>query len=242
MASHRDPRIAEALVIDGPLDIHASPLWAEGAYTAQSRAAMLVSLVLAPEPGERLLDLCAAPGGKSTHLAALMEGRGELVAVERNARRAKKLAKTATRLGAANIRVEVADAEHPREDGPFDRVLVDPPCSGLGTLQARPDRRWRASASAIEEMRQSQSRILGVGADALRPGGVLVYSTCTVSPTENECLIAEFLDSRPDFALDDMAAEWPEYAISSTEAGGSLLTLPHRDDTAGFFIARMRRS
>jgi 16S rRNA (cytosine967-C5)-methyltransferase len=240
--THRDPRIAEALVIDGPLDIHASPLWAEGAYTAQSRAAMLVALVLGPQQGERLLDLCAAPGGKSTHLAALMEGRGELVAVERNARRAKKLAKTATRLGASNIRVEVADAEHPRQDGPFDRVLVDPPCSGLGTLQARPDRRWRASSASIEEMRQSQSRILSVGADALRPGGVLVYSTCTVSPTENERLIAEFLDSRPDFALDDIAAEWPEYAISSPEAGGSLLTLPHRDDTAGFFIARMRRS
>ncbi len=242
VATHRDPRIAEALVIDGPLDIHASPLWAEGAYTAQSRAAMLVALVLAPRPGERVLDLCAAPGGKSTHLAALMGARGELVAVERNARRAKKLAKTATRLGASNVRVEVADAEHPRQDGPFDRVLVDPPCSGLGTLQARPDRRWRASAAAIEEMRRSQHRILGVGADALRPGGVLVYSTCTVSPTENECLIDEFLDSRPDFALDDLTAEWPEYAIASTDAGGALLTLPHRDQTAGFFIARMSRS
>jgi 16S rRNA (cytosine967-C5)-methyltransferase len=241
--SHRDPRITEALVIDGPLDIHASPLWAEGAYTAQSRAAMLVGLVLGPKPGERLLDLCAAPGGKSTHLAALMEARGDLVSVERNARRAHKLERTAIRMGASNIRVETADAELPREDGPFDRVLVDPPCSGLGTLQARPDRRWRASAAAIEEMRQSQSRILSVGADALRPGGVLVYSTCTVSPTENERLIAEFLDSRPDFALDEIAAEWPEYAISSSGAGvGSLLTLPHRDDTAGFFIARMRRS
>jgi 16S rRNA (cytosine967-C5)-methyltransferase len=93
-------------------------------------------------------------------------------------------------------------------------------------------------------MRQSQSRILGAGADALRPGGVLVYSTCTVSPTENERLIADFLDSRPDFALDDLAAEWPEYAQtgSSVPAAGALLTLPHRDGTAGFFIARMRRS
>ena len=139
----------------------------------------------------------------------------------------------------------MADAEHAREDGPFDRVLVDPPCSGLGTLQARPDRRWRASAPVIEVMRESQRRILGVGAEALRPGGVLVYSTCTVSPTENERLIAEFLDSRPDFALDDLTAEWPEYAIASRRAPrqpGSLLTLPHRDDTAGFFIARLRRS
>jgi len=245
--SHLDPRIAEALVLEGPLDIHASPLWAEGAYTAQSRAAMLVSHVLAPEPGERLLDLCAAPGGKSTHLAALMEGRGEVVAVERNARRAHKLERTAKRLGAANIRVEIADATVAREDGPFDRVLVDPPCSGLGTLQARPDRRWRADPGSITEMRRSQSQILGVGADALRPGGVLVYSTCTVSPTENERLIADFLDSRPDFTLDESTAEWPEFALAGPAAGppvipGMLLTLPHRDDTAGFFIARLRRS
>jgi len=245
--SHRDPRIPEALVLDGPLDIHASPLWAEGAYTAQSRAAMLVARVLAPEPGERVLDLCAAPGGKSTHMAALMEARGELVAVERNARRAHKLQRTANRLGAQNIRVEIADAAEPREDGPFDRALVDPPCSGLGTLQARPDRRWRAELASIAEMRQSQSRILGVGADALRPGGVLVYSTCTVSPTENERLIADFLDSRPDFSLDDLAAEWPEFALAgpagrAAARPGMLLTLPHRDDTAGFFIARLRRS
>jgi 16S rRNA (cytosine967-C5)-methyltransferase len=243
--SHRDPLIAEALVLDGPLDIHASPLWAEGAYTAQSRAAMLVSLILAPEPGERLLDLCAAPGGKSTHLAALMRARGEIVAVERNARRAHKLERTAQRMGARNIRVQLADAEAPREDGPFDRVLVDPPCSGLGTLQARPDRRWRASSESIADMARSQSRILRAGADALRPGGVLVYSTCTVSPTENERLIADFLDSRPDFALDDLAAEWPAYAQSGPDGAvtsGALLTLPSRDDTAGFFIARMRRS
>ncbi len=243
--SHRDPLIAEALVVDGPLDIHSTPLWAEGAYTAQSRAAMLVSLVLGPEPGERLLDLCAAPGAKSTHLAALMEGRGEVVAVERNARRAHKLERTARRLGAQNIRVEIADAGLPRADGPFDRVLVDPPCSGLGTLQARPDRRWRASSASIGELRESQSRILNVGADALRPGGVLVYSTCTVSPTENELLIADFLDSRRDFALDDLSVEWPGYAQAGAGPAGrtrALLTLPDRDETAGFFIARMRRS
>ncbi len=245
LPSHRDPLIAEALVLDGPLDIHASPLWAEGAYTAQSRAAMLVSLVLAPQPGERLLDLCAAPGGKSTHLAALMQARGEIVAVERNARRAHELERTAQRMGASNIRVQLADAERPRGDGPFDRVLVDPPCSGLGTLQARPDRRWRAAGEAIPAMALSQSRILRAGADALRPGGVLVYSTCTVSPTENERLIADFLDSRPDFALDDLAAEWPAYAQAGPDGSGTtgaLLTLPSRDDTAGFFIARMRRS
>ena len=134
-----------------------------------------------------MLDLCAAPGGKSTHLAALMGGEGEVVAVERNARRAGMLARTAQRLHAANVRVEVADAAVARPEGAvFDRVLVDPPCSGLGTLQARADLRWRVTPSSVREMAHTQAAILAAGAAAVRPGGVLVYSTCTISPTENE--------------------------------------------------------
>ena len=139
------PRIPEALVLEGPFDVHGSPLWRAGAFLAQSRAAMLVARALDPRPGERVLDLCAAPGGKSTHLAALMAGSGEVVAVERNrapGRRARAHRAAAAR---GNVRVEVADAARARApEGPvFDRVLVDPPCSGLGTLQARPDLRWR---------------------------------------------------------------------------------------------------
>src|ERR1700730_1676192 len=123
-----DDEIPEALVLEEPFDMHASPLWQAGAFIAQSRAAMLVSHSLAPLPGERVLDLCAAPGGKSTHLAALMEGGGEVLAVERNPRRAGALARTAERLGAASVRVEIADAASARGEGAvFDRVLVDPP-------------------------------------------------------------------------------------------------------------------
>jgi 16S rRNA (cytosine967-C5)-methyltransferase len=250
--THTDPDIPEALVLEGPFDVHASPLWRSGAFIAQSRAAMLVSRTLAPLPGERVLDLCAAPGGKSTHLAALMGGQGEVLSVERDRRRAGALARTAQRLGAANVRVEVADAASPRSEGPaFDRVLVDPPCSGLGTLQARPDLRWRVTPEAIAEMASEQARILAAGAAALHPGGVLVYSTCTISSTENEGLIAAFLDSHPDFSIDDLAAERPRFAAPSSQASAGpaseirdrcLLTLPDRDGTAGFFIARLRRS
>ncbi len=112
------------------------------------------------------------------------------------------------RLRAANVRVEVADAASSRREGAgFDRVLVDPPCSGLGTLQARPDLRWRAQPEAVAEMARAAGPYPRAGAAALRPGGVLVYSTCTISPTENERLIAAFLDSHPDFELDDLAAE-----------------------------------
>jgi 16S rRNA (cytosine967-C5)-methyltransferase len=245
-----DPELPEALVLEEPYDIHGSSLWTEGAFVAQSRAAMLVARALAPEPGERVLDLCAAPGGKTTHLAALMQGEGEIVAVERNRRRAGTLARTAERLGARNVRVDIADAALARPEGPvFDRVLVDPPCSGLGVLQARPDLRWRATPEGIAEMAGLQSRILDAGAGALHPEGVLVYSTCTISPTENERLIAAFLDSHTDFSLEDLAAERPALAMSnlsepeiSPTAARCLLTLPHRDRTAGFFIARLRRS
>ena len=211
---------------------------------------MLVARTLGPQPGEDVLDLCAAPGGKSTHLAALMGGSGRVVAVDASPRRARALQETARRLHAGSVRVEVADARLPRNGQSFDRVLVDPPCSGLGTLQARPDLRWRASAAAIEQMRADQSRILDCGAQALRPGGVLVYSTCTISPMENEGLIAAFLSEHPDFEPDDLAAEMPDLALPPNAAGeapalpggsAAVMTLPHRDHTAGFFIARLRR-
>jgi 16S rRNA (cytosine967-C5)-methyltransferase len=247
VSSHVDAVLSEAVVLAGPLDVHESPLWQAGAFHAQSRAAMLVSRALAPKSGERVLDLCAAPGGKTTHLAALMQGGGEVLAIERNRRRAGELTRTAQRLRAGNVRVEVGDAAASHGESAFDRVLVDPPCSGLGTLQARPDLRWRASAGAVAELAQLQRAILASGAKALRPGGVLVYSTCTISPTENEHVIANFLDSHADFDLDDLAAEVPAFTSQRTSGErprlpGSVLTLPHRDDTAGFFIARLRRS
>jgi 16S rRNA (cytosine967-C5)-methyltransferase len=226
VATHADPGLPEALVLEGPFDAHNSPAWRAGAFLAQSRAAMRVARVLDPQPGERVLDLCAAPGGKSTHLAALMQGEGEVVAVERNTRRADALTRTAQRLHASNVRVEVVDAAEERPEGAvFDRVLVDPPCSGLGTLQARADLRWRVTPKDVHEMTLTQATILAAGAAALRPGGVLVYSTCTISPTENEQQIAAFLNVHPNFSRDEF-----------------MMTLPHRDHTAGFFIARLCRS
>jgi len=233
--------LPEGLVVTGGgFDPRNDPAWASGALLPQSRAAMLAARLLAPRPGERVLDLCAAPGGKTTHLAALMAGEGEVVAVERHPGRAEALARAAQRVGAAGIvRVEAGDAASARADGSFDRVLVDPPCSGLGTLQGRPDLRWRAAPERIGELAELQGRILAAGAAALAPGGTLLYATCTISPRENEDVVRAFLASHADFALEDLGAERPAYA--HPEDARMLLTLPHRDGTDGFFLARMRR-
>jgi 16S rRNA (cytosine967-C5)-methyltransferase len=237
--AHRDPDIPEALVLDGSFDVHASAQWQAGEILAQSRAAMLPARVLDPRAGERVLDLCAAPGGKSTHLAALMGGEGEVLAVERNRSRASELKATIERLGARNVQIELADAELARPEGQaFDCVLVDPPCSGLGTLNARPDLRWRIVPEQLPELIERQARILAAGAAALRPGGALVYSTCTISSEENERQLQLLLESDPSLLLEEIELF---AAYANPRMPGTLQTLPHRDRTAGFFIARLRR-
>ena len=200
----------DALILDAPFDAFASPEWEQGLFMPQSRAAMAVSTALDPQPGERVLDLCAAPGGKTTHLAALMGDRGEVVAVERHPQRARALAAQAQRLHATSVRVHEADAKAVTADalgGRFDRVLIDPPCSGLGTLRTHPDLRWRATPESVEALRAEQEAIVAAARAVLAPGGRLVYSTCTLSPREEV-------------------------------VGGSVQrTFPHRDGTDGFYIA-----
>ena len=197
-----------------------------------------------------MLDLCAAPGGKSTHLAALIGDRGSVVAVERNPKRARVLERERpAHARRASIRVEVGDAARRAPEGDLRPRARRPAL--LGARHAAGARPTCAGASASRRSRRwrgRRSRIFAAGAEALRPGGVLVYSTCTISPTENEHLIADFLDANPDFQLDDLAAELPGSRSRRTRRrepafaeGSALMTLPHRDDTAGFFIARLRQ-
>jgi 16S rRNA (cytosine967-C5)-methyltransferase len=233
------PGLPEGLVLEAPFDAFGSPLWHEGLFMPQSRAAMLVARLLDPRPGERVLDLCAAPGAKTTHLAALMRGEGRIVAVERHAGRADALRRTARRMGASGVEVRTADAADPHEPAAYDRVLVDPPCSDLGTLASRPDARWRKGPELPARLAREQAAILRAGADAVRPGGTLVYSTCTISPSENEDVIAAFLAERDDFAADDLRSDAPLW--DHGRVAGYVQTLPHRDGTEGFFIARLRR-
>jgi 16S rRNA (cytosine967-C5)-methyltransferase len=174
----------ETIVVEGPFDAHAHPGFAAGAFHPQGRASQAVARTVAPRPGERVLDLCAAPGGKTTHLAALMGGEGEVVAVERHAGRAEALERTCARLRAGNVRVVRADARAFRDERRFDRVLLDPPCSGLGTLRGHPDLRWRVTPEDLPRLAALQDELLEAARANLRPGGTLVFSVCTLSPPE----------------------------------------------------------
>jgi 16S rRNA (cytosine967-C5)-methyltransferase len=232
-------RLPEALVLDAPFDVGGSAEFAAGAITPQSRASVLVGRVLGPRPGERVLDLCSAPGAKATHLAALMEDDGEVVAVEANPARADELRATVARMGASCVEVRTGDARDDHGSG-YDRVLVDPPCSGLGTLSGRPDLRWRATPERVAELAALQREILDAAARAVRPGGTLVYASCTISPQENEGVVADVVAAHPDLEPDDLQSDAPLWKHPSVRH--HLLLLPHRDGTDGFFIARLRRA
>ncbi len=217
--------LPEGLVLEGAFDAFASPQWGRGELMPQSRGSMVVARALAPRPGDRVLDLCAAPGAKTTHLAALAGDEGQLVAVERHAGRADALRRTVERMHVRSATVETGDAGATRVGEQFDRVLVDPPCSGLGTLQSRPDLRWRTSPERIADLAPLQARILAAGAAATRPSGTLVYSVCTISRVESEAVVDGFLSDHPGW-----------------EADAPVRLAPDTDGTDGFFIARLRRA
>ncbi len=197
---------------------------AEGRIWPQSRGSQLAGLVVGAHEGERVLDLCAAPGGKATMLV------GEVVAVEIHPGRARELEENVRRLGAANVTVLQADAlALPSELGDFDRVLVDAPCSGLGVLAQRPDLRWRA-----RPLPEFQRDLLRVATERTRPGGTIVYSVCTLNADENEEIVdGSGLEAEP------LGEEWPQFA--HPKRAEFLLTRPDWHGTSGFFIAKLRR-
>jgi 16S rRNA (cytosine967-C5)-methyltransferase len=236
--ARRDTLVEEAVVLEQAYDLHGSPLFEQGALMPQARASMLVAHVVDPQPGERVLDLCCAPGAKTTHLAALMRNEGEVVAVDDDAKRMQSVRANCERLGVICVDARVGDARRPKFGDRFDRVLIDPPCSDLGTLQSRPDVRWRKNPALIDELQAIQEAILEAGAYALRPGGRLVYSTCTISADENERQVERFLDRHGEFSALDLSGTYPEVATSTS---GFLQTLPHRHMTDGFFIAALER-
>ncbi len=193
-------------------DLRALPGYAEGHWCVQDRAAQTIVPLLEAQPGERILDACAAPGGKSTHIAELIGDVGTVVAVDRSSGRLQRVRDNAERLGLRTIQPVQGDAAALAADlgeAPFDRVLLDAPCSGLGTLARHADARWRLTPEAIDTLVELQQSLLAGVAPLLRPGGRLVYATCTVHPRENQQQISAFLEAHPGWQLRFEQQLWP---------------------------------
>ena len=202
-------------VLEGGGDLRQWPGFEQGHWCVQDRAAQWVAPLLAPEPGDRVLDACAAPGGKATHLAELMQNKGEVWAIDRSAGRLRRVAANAARLGTDCLQAMAADAsalldQKPQWRGYFQRILLDAPCSGLGTLARHPDARWRVSPDTISTLVPLQARLLDAMVPLLAPGGTLVYATCTIHPEENGERIASFLENHPAFVLRHEEQRWPD--------------------------------
>jgi 16S rRNA (cytosine967-C5)-methyltransferase len=196
-------------------DLRRWPGFEQGHWSVQDRSAQGVAPLLAPQPGDRILDACAAPGGKATHLAELMGDRGEIWAVDRSAGRLKRVAANAARLGCGSIHALAADAtdllgQKPEWRGSFQRILLDVPCSGLGTLSRHPDARWRVTPATVEELLPLQAQLLAAMLPLLAPGGRLVYATCTIHPSENLAQVNKLLKEHADFQLECEQQRWPD--------------------------------
>jgi 16S rRNA (cytosine967-C5)-methyltransferase len=243
MAARRGAYSPDALVLESTSDPAALPGWAEGCFTLQGEASQLVSALLGVRPGDRLLDACAAPGGKATHLAERLGGNGRVTAIDRHVRGLVHLRDGARRLGLDGLSIAAADGcRLPFGSGvTFDGVLLDAPCSGLGTLRQHPEIKWRRSPESVAGLARLQHRLLDGVSPAVRPGGVLVYATCTISSAENERVVDDFLARHPEFRRDDPRPWLPEPARRLVGDDHAFRSFPHRDGLDGFFAARLVR-
>jgi 16S rRNA (cytosine967-C5)-methyltransferase len=221
----------------------ADPAFVAGLFTVQDEASQLVVELLDPARGERVLDACAAPGTKTSAIAERVGPEGVVVALDKSERRLALVGRAARRLGLENVTALARDASLSLADlphAPFDRALVDAPCSGLGVLRRNPDARWRVGPEDPALLAATQAALLAAAAAVLRPGGTLVYSTCTLLHEENEAVVGDFLSREPGFRRLD-AAGLPAALAKLLDAEGALRTLPHRHGSDGFFAVRLER-
>jgi 16S rRNA (cytosine967-C5)-methyltransferase len=232
------PVAIEVLSSPGIRDLAA---YRDGRFLVQDEAAQLIGFLLSPRPGETVLDACAAPGGKATHLAELMGNRGTIVALDNDRARIPRIVENSHRLGATIIRPVRGDAATFRE-GPYDKVLVDAPCSGLGVLRRHPDGRWTKTETIVGDHAGVQQKILENCAKLVRPGGAVVYATCTTEPEENDDVIDRFRHSlKGEFTIEDPRPYLPEPAAELVDDQGFFRTFPDHPNLDGFFAVRMVR-
>lgn len=223
-------------------DLAETSIYRDGLVQVQDEASQIVSALVAPRAGERVLDLCAGFGGKSTHLGILMGDRGEVVAVDNSAWKLEELRKNARRQGLRIIKPHTADLLEfsPGTGDLFDRVLLDAPCSGFGTLRRNPDIKWRRHLKDPRRFGRIQKEMLDHAARFVKPGGTLVYSACTLFREENEAVAEHFAASHPDWRIEPFGPDLPD-ACRGMAAGSFFRTWPHRHQVDGFFAARLKR-
>jgi 16S rRNA (cytosine967-C5)-methyltransferase len=226
-------------IIGGTGAITKLPGYDEGWWMVQDSSAQLVTHLLDPQPGELIIDACAAPGGKTTHIAELMQDKGTIWAVDREPKRLRKVRENARRLQLASIQTIAGDGRDMKQFKQVaDRVLIDAPCSGLGTLHKRPDLR-SSKPEKIDEIISIQKALLEEAATWLKPGGSLVYSTCTLNRAENEEIIKSFLSDRSDWKIQSPPSHFP--VIDFLAPQGWLEILPHQHLMDGFFMVKLKK-
>lgn len=217
------------------------PGFMDGWWTVQDGAAQLVGHLVSPQAGETVIDACAAPGGKTLHLADLMGDSGTIIAIDRTTSRLTTLTRAVERLGVTSIRVHEGDSRsQPQLHGQAARVLLDAPCSGLGTLHRHADARWRQTPDTLADLVTLQQELLDETAQWLKPDGVLVYATCTLNQPENETQITNFLARHPEWHIIPPTADFPAPHLIRPE--GWVSVLPHRDGMDGFFMVRLQKA
>lgn len=237
----------DGIVVEGGGNMALTPWYREGLISVQDESSMLVAEALGPEAGMSVLDCCAAPGGKTCHIAEMMQGSGRVLANDIHPHKAKLVEDQASRLGLTNIDVMTGDASRLGERlelNSFDRILLDAPCSGLGVIRRKPDLKWAKTAGDIAEIAGIQHILLDAAGDLLKPGGLLVYSTCTIERRENEEMVGSFLSRHPEFEVAaDKPSDWETEPLVAAMARDSigLQILPQDAHSDGFYIARLRK-
>jgi 16S rRNA (cytosine967-C5)-methyltransferase len=246
IACHPMPNLPQALRLqDHSGDIRQFPGYAEGWWSVQDSSAQLVGHLVNPQPEEVIVDACAAPGGKTTHLAELMGDRGVIWACDRSAHRLKRLTQNQQRLGLQSIRLCTQDSlEITQWTEQADAVLLDAPCSGLGTLHRHADARWRQTPTTVAELAVLQRNLLRHTATWVKPGGRLIYSTCTLHPAENEAVVTAFLQEQPDWTIQPIPEPYAHLQGDERTPSPSLglRIWPHRTQMDGFFVAVLQRA
>ncbi len=234
----------EALVLKNVTDISRTQAFTQGKMTVQDEGSMLVTKILDPKPGERILDVCAAPGGKTTHIGQMMKNQGHILAWDIHPHKIDLILDNAKRLGITNIEAKSADALLPAKEAVnrFNRVLVDAPCSGTGIIRRKPDIKWQRKQDDFGNLIEIQRKILYNASRYVIPGGVLVYSTCSVDERENASVALAFLKENPEYDAEPLELYLPDPLKGKDGCRQGMLSLyPHIDHTDGFFIARFRR-